>query len=35
MDAGTDNLERAYQAFFQVNSVFGPAQKLDDLPHDF
>jgi len=34
MAAATDNLERAYQAFFKVNSVFESAQKLDDLPHD-
>ena len=34
MGTGTDNLERAYQAFFNVNPVFEPAQKLDDLPHD-
>ena len=33
MAAGTDNLERAYQAFFNVNPVFEPAQTLDDLPH--
>jgi len=34
MAEGTDNLERAYQAFFKVDSVYESAQKLDDLPHD-
>ncbi len=35
MAAGTDNLERAYQAFLKVNPVFESARKLDDLRMSF